>query len=240
MVSILTAEVFVQECRTTSIDVDLMGMRGVFHEARVAELLQKFPEWRAQRLPGSRAFQSTYDRFAIPLLMDHRCCRLPRFTRRVGTTVCRWLFQTVHDTSAISVFDYVLPLMVSALRLLIPTKTQFMPCLSPSYSALPKVRRSGQSHTYAVDLPRWTIVHDNNELVTRAKTLLVRMCGVTPPRPLIGPILKALFSAIQNSPVRPFSAFHGYLSAADSKRISRGEFGCRPFLLSKVRLNAVS
>ena len=44
-------------------------------------------------------------------------------------------------------------------------------------------------------------VNDNDELVTRAKTLLVRMCGVTPPRSLIGPILKAIFDAIKNSPV---------------------------------------
>lgn len=67
-VSIQTAEIFVQECRTTSIDFDLMGMRGSFHEARVAELAKKFPEWRAQRLPGSRAFQSTYDRCAYNLI----------------------------------------------------------------------------------------------------------------------------------------------------------------------------
>jgi len=30
--------------------------------------------------------------------------------------------------------------------------------------------------------------------------LLVRMCGVTPPRPLIGPILKVIFDTILNSP----------------------------------------
>ena len=32
--------------------------------------------------------------------------------------------------------------------------------------------------------------------------LLVQMCGVTPPRPLIGPILNAIFDTILNSPVR--------------------------------------
>ena len=45
-------------------------------------------------------------------------------------------------------------------------------------------------------------VNDNDELLSRARMLLVRMCGVTPPRPLIGPILNAIFDTIQNSPVR--------------------------------------
>jgi hypothetical protein len=31
---------------------------------------------------------------------------------RVGVLVCRWLFQTIHDTNAQSAFDYILPLMV--------------------------------------------------------------------------------------------------------------------------------
>lgn len=105
-----------------------MGMRGVFHEARVAELVKKFPVWRAERLPGSRAFQSTYDRFAPSLVhMPDEHFHLPKCFGRVGTTVCRWLYQTVHDTSAISVFDYVLPLMVSYLTLL------FFPLRPTSY-----------------------------------------------------------------------------------------------------------
>lgn len=45
-------------------------------------------------------------------------------------------------------------------------------------------------------------VNDNDELLSRARMLLVRMCGVTPPRPLIGPILKVIFDTILNSPVR--------------------------------------
>ena len=45
-------------------------------------------------------------------------------------------------------------------------------------------------------------VNDNDELLSRARMLLVRMCGVTPPRPLIGPILNAIFDTILNSPVR--------------------------------------
>ncbi|KAI0274846.1 hypothetical protein BC834DRAFT_814888 [Gloeopeniophorella convolvens] len=140
--TIPSAEVFVRECRIVPIDFDIMGMRGTYHQERVAELVQRFPQWRAERLPGARAFQSTYD--------------------KVGTTVCRWLFQTVHDTNAISAFDYILPLMP--------------------------------------ELFRFTEVNDNDELLSRARMLLVRMCGVTPPRSLIGPILSAIFDTIQNSP----------------------------------------
>lgn len=39
-----------------------MGIRGVFYEGRVQELVKQFPKWRQERLPGVRAFQSTYDR----------------------------------------------------------------------------------------------------------------------------------------------------------------------------------
>lgn len=123
---------------------------------------------------------------------------------RVGTTVCRWLFQTVHDTSAISVFDYVLPLMVSCLDLVtLLAETDFASYLSPNFSASRKVRPQDSFCLLPIFSPSSALVNDNNELVNRARTLLVRMCGVTPPRPLIGPILKAIFSAIQNSPVRP-------------------------------------
>jgi len=140
--SLPTAEVFVRECRTTPIDFDLLGMRGIYHRVRVQELVQRFPEWRAERLPGARAFQSTYD--------------------KVGTTICRWLFQTLHDINAIAAFDYILPLMP--------------------------------------EIFRFTEVNDNDELLSRARLLLVRMCGVTPPRPLIGPILNGIFDTILNSP----------------------------------------
>ncbi|KAI0257360.1 hypothetical protein BJV78DRAFT_1277900 [Lactifluus subvellereus] len=140
--SIPSAETFVRECRTTPVDFDILGMRGIYHRMRVQELVQQFPKWRAERLPGSRAFQSTYD--------------------KVATTICRWLFQTVHDTNAITAFDYILPLMP--------------------------------------ELFRFTEVNDNDELLSRARMLLVQMCGVTPPRPLIGPILSAIFDTILNSP----------------------------------------
>ena len=45
------------------------------------------------------------------------------------------------------------------------------------------------------------LVNDNNELAGRADLLLVRMCGVTPPRSLLSPMLDSIFKAIQTSPV---------------------------------------
>jgi proteasome activator subunit 4 len=45
------------------------------------------------------------------------------------------------------------------------------------------------------------LVKDNNDLALRGSTLLVRMCGVTPPVPLVNQILDAIFNAIQTSPV---------------------------------------
>lgn len=39
-----------------------MGMRGTYHKERVLELVGRFKTWREERIPGVRAFQSTYDR----------------------------------------------------------------------------------------------------------------------------------------------------------------------------------
>ncbi|OBZ79723.1 Proteasome activator complex subunit 4 [Grifola frondosa] len=94
--SIPTVETVIRECRTLSPDIDIMGSRGTYHEGRVLELAKKFPVWRQERLPGVRAFQSTYD--------------------RVGILVCKWLFQSIHDTNAVSTFDYILPLMPELVR----------------------------------------------------------------------------------------------------------------------------
>jgi proteasome activator subunit 4 len=118
---------------------------------------------------------------------------------RVGTTICRWLFQTVHDTNAITAFDYILPLMVRKSTY----KYRFLTLIfhgSLNCFDLPKV-------LCTVSTMAWlhffsSSVNDNDELLSRARMLLVRMCGVTPPRPLIGPILNAIFDTILNSPVR--------------------------------------
>ena len=39
-----------------------MGVRSGYHLQRVHSLVDKFKIWWEQRLPGVRAFQSTYDR----------------------------------------------------------------------------------------------------------------------------------------------------------------------------------
>ncbi|KAJ3576138.1 hypothetical protein NP233_g640 [Leucocoprinus birnbaumii] len=112
--------------------------------SRDGGIFDKFKAWRKERSPGVRAFQSTYD--------------------RVGTTVCKWLYQSLHDLHAISAFDYILPLMS--------------------------------------EIFRFTELNDNDDLASRASRLLVRMCGVTPPVPLVSPILDAIFHTIQNSPTK--------------------------------------
>lgn len=61
--STLTPETLVRECRTVPAVGDVMGIRGIFYEDRIMELVQQFPVWRKERLPGVRAFQSTYDRY---------------------------------------------------------------------------------------------------------------------------------------------------------------------------------
>lgn len=73
-----------------------MGLRGAYHKSRIQRLVEDLKIWREERLPGTRAFQSKYD--------------------RVGVIVCKWLFQAVHDVQASSNFDYILPLMVRYAR----------------------------------------------------------------------------------------------------------------------------
>lgn len=140
--SIPRVDVFVKECRVLPVDFDIMGMRGTFHQKRIQGLVESFKIWREERIPGIRAFQSKYD--------------------RVGITICKWLFQSLHDIHAISAFDYIVPLMPGIFR--------------------------------------FTEVNDDEELTSRASVLLVRMCGVTPPRALVASILDAIFEAIQSSP----------------------------------------
>ena len=52
-----------KECRILPADFDIMGMRGTYHKDRILELVHRFNIWRKERIPGVRAFQSTYDRF---------------------------------------------------------------------------------------------------------------------------------------------------------------------------------
>ena len=56
-----------KECRILPADHDIMGMRGTYHKDRILELVHRFNIWREERIPGVRAFQSTYDRFDLKL-----------------------------------------------------------------------------------------------------------------------------------------------------------------------------
>jgi proteasome activator subunit 4 len=49
----------VRECRSSP---DIMGVNTGYHAQRVLELVKKFQVWRGERIPGVRAFQSTYDK----------------------------------------------------------------------------------------------------------------------------------------------------------------------------------
>ena len=157
-----------------------MGMRGIFHEERVDELVMHFKVWREQRLPGVRAFQSTYD--------------------RIGILVCRWLFQVLHDINASSAFDYILPLMVRRQLHVIKGHANDL-SLKPELFRFTESESTQVLLVYIISTKASPSVNDNDDLAHRAKLLLIRMCGVIPPRSLINPLLDAIFTAIQTSPV---------------------------------------
>ncbi|KAF7319927.1 Membrane protein [Mycena kentingensis (nom. inval.)] len=94
--SLPTTEVLLRECRVLPVDYDIMGNRGRYHLSRITSLVNKFHTWRGERVPGSRAFQSTYD--------------------RVGITICKFLFQLLLESSASSAFDYIVSLMPELFR----------------------------------------------------------------------------------------------------------------------------
>lgn len=154
-------------------------MRGTYNQGRVNELVQNFKVWREERVSGVRAFMSKYD--------------------RVGVMICRWLFQSLHDTNAVCVFDYILPLMV---RLLLNGALK----LSSPPNQPELFRFTEGLFPFSLNCTLFSFicatVSDNDELVNRANLLLVRMCGVSPPRSLVNPLLDAIFEAIQTSPVR--------------------------------------
>ena len=177
-----------------------MGMRGTYHRTRVLQLVDRFRVWRQERPSGVRAFQSIYDRYVGWLSSWDDRIELPSSRCRVGTTVCKWLYQSLHDLHAISTFDYILPLMVRIYRLSLYISNWFW---------LSSVRNL-QVYGMYVHFPAFccaqsrswhAIVNDNDDLASRASRLLVRMLGVTPPVPLVSPILDAIFHTIQSSPV---------------------------------------
>ena len=67
------------------------------------------------------------------------CESLLKIPLRVGTTVCKWLHNSLHDLHAISTFDYLLPLMVSIL-VLFRSQTFIRHLPSPKSFALLNVR----------------------------------------------------------------------------------------------------
>jgi len=50
------------------------------------------------------------------------------------------------------------------------------------------------------ELLRFSELNDNDELARRSTSLLVRMCGVIPPKELINPLIDAFFVAVKSSP----------------------------------------
>jgi len=71
-----------------------MSIRTASLLSRFDGLLRQFTVWHSQRFLGARAIQSTYDRAA--------------------STVLKWLFSGLHDIQAVSIYEYVLPFIVSA------------------------------------------------------------------------------------------------------------------------------
>lgn len=80
---------------------------------------------------------------------------------------------------------------------LCPLLTISFVILSLSCSASPKVISYFISYTH--NNSTITVVNDNDDLSKRASALLVRMCGVVPPRELIDPLIDAIFEAIRSS-----------------------------------------
>ena len=103
------AEVFTKECRLTPADFDIMGLRQGYMKEKVEGLVKDFPSWYSNRLPGSRAIHSTYDRFAV---YYKSASEAYNFYNRVAVTICKWLYQSLHDVHAASVFDYIVLLLV--------------------------------------------------------------------------------------------------------------------------------
>jgi proteasome activator subunit 4 len=175
-------------------DFDILGMRGIYHQTRVQELVQRFSGWRAERLPGSRAFQSTYDKLVLTYIFwafldkreqsgNHNMSLVIPNGARYQRDIRVRLYSAAYGTQRADICRFL----------------TFMPYYSLNYFVLPKVFREVFTVAY---LKFSSSVSDNDELLSRARMLLVRMCGVTPPRPLIGPILNAIFDTILKSPVR--------------------------------------
>lgn len=208
-----TAETLVRECRLLPADEDVMGVRGLFHEGRTLELAKKFKTWRGERLPGVRAFQSTYDRSACV-----------RSYQADGSSSVRTesAFSFAGGYSRAFMIPSLYPHLITSYPLwcvllhmgfLISVLTSLFDSLN--YSVSPRVC-SYRHFDNDRDTDNELIVNDNDDLAHRAKVLLNRMCGIIPPRPLINPVLDAMFNAIQASPVGVISLARIILSDLSS------------------------
>lgn len=75
-------------------------------------------------------------------------------------------------------------------------------------------------------------VPDNDELAMRAELLLVRMCGVLPPRDQVNPILDRLFEGLRRSSVRNFLSCYTF---GFNVRYSHGGYDSKFCLCCKVQ-----
>jgi hypothetical protein len=165
----------------------------------------EFTNWSESLKHGEKSEFPAYAPSNPPMIGDTLPSSLHWYSSsslcRVGITISNWLFQSIHDPHAISTFDYILPLMVCQAWLLrwFELITPIVTAWTISFCRTYVCRRAFAPafQTYLV-----VIVNDNDDLSARASLLLVRMCGVTPPRTLINPLLDAIFEAIQMSPAR--------------------------------------
>lgn len=178
-----------------------MGMRGTYHKDRILELVENFKGWREERVPGVRAFQSRYDRYELwqgsfdgsPIFFCSQggYCDLqmaiPNCARHQSCVGFR-LYSSTHGEL------HPLQKIIGGLACFQPELFRF------TEGAFPSLVYHGIVITAC-------LVNDNDELANRASVLLGRMCGVTPPRAMVDSILDAMFTAIEESPVRHHEMF---------------------------------
>jgi len=89
-----SAKVLLEDCGP---DRDPFHVRDSTHMSRILNLVERFPKWKAERLPGARVSHSTYD--------------------KVGLTVLSWIWTLAYTARAPAIFVYVKPLLPEILRM---------------------------------------------------------------------------------------------------------------------------
>lgn len=188
-------EAFVRECQIVPSDYDIMGMRGTYHSTRVLQLVDRFRAWRKERPSGIRAFQSTYDRYVRSL---------SRKDDRIDLSFSQYKSWNDSVQVAVPVTSWHPCHLCFWLHITFDGEKSSFICLSRADCIhQPEIFRfTERMCTLCNKSKTWrAVVNDNNDLASSANHLLVRMLGVTPPVPLVSPILDAIFHTIQNSPV---------------------------------------